>query len=94
LNAGCRSGDYFAPVHTGSQMPQLKSASKPIAHTKKVKRTYIVCQPLLSMYKKIIFFFLSDRFPGKQVPDIIEYDLHNPVLMWISNLAIDYEKNN
>jgi hypothetical protein len=46
------------------------------------------------MYKEVIFLFCVDGFPGKQVPDIIEYNLHNPVLMWISNLAIDNEKNN
>lgn len=46
------------------------------------------------MYKEIIFLFIVDSFSGKQVPDIIEYNLHNPVFEWISNLAIDSERNN
>ena len=33
-------------------------------------------------------------FLHKQVPDIVEYDLHDSVLYWISNLIIDTGKNN
>jgi hypothetical protein len=38
------------------------------------------------MYEEIIFLFIVNRFPCEPIPDIIKYDLHNPVLEWISNL--------
>ena len=47
-----------------------------------------------SMDEEIIFPFIIYRFSDKPIPDIIEYDLHNPVFMWISNLPIDPDIHN
>jgi hypothetical protein len=41
------------------------------------------------MNKEIIFAFVALRFPGKPIPDIIKYDLHNAIFIWIPNLPLN-----